>query len=332
MTQRPNQRWFVGVVLLLCALAIPVALFTHKTGRASSADSDSGLSNLSMKFRDRIQVIRLSGLIADREDSIFPETGSASSVIKQLRRAAKDNRVKGVLLRINSPGGTVPTSQELSDLVIALKEKKPVVVSMADLAASGGYYVASQANAIVAEPGTLTGSIGVILSTMNLKGLADKIGLEPEVIKSGKFKDLASPYRAMTAEDKQILEALINDSYEQFVGAVAAGRKMSVEDVKKIADGRIYSGRQALKLKLVDKLGGYDLALDLLQDSCAKRFNLKEKLPVQESTSDNFFSSLLESSSRFASPQSVSTEALVQSILPESMSNRFYRQPLWIMQ
>jgi len=334
MSSPPNQRWFVGIILLLCVLAIPVGLLAEKKEPQPSDDSTLGSNPLSLHFRDRIQVVRLSGLIADRDDSFLPTSDSAPAVLKQLRKVFKDNHVKGVLLRINSPGGTVPMSQELSDEINLLRKKnKPVVVSMSDLAASGGYYISSQADNVVAEPGTLTGSIGVILSTVNLKGLGDKLGLQPEVIKSGKFKDLASPYRPMTAEDKAILQALIEDSYEQFVSAVAAGRKMPIDAVKKIADGRIYSGRQAFKLKLVDQLGGYDTAMDWLQEECKKRYHLKDKLPVQEAASENFFATLLESSEHFLRPQCGSEqEAALKLVLPEFMNAQFYRQPLWIMQ
>jgi protease-4 len=334
MTQRPNQRWFVGIILLLCVLALPIGLLGHKKPKPATTDSESSSNPFGLHFQDHIQVLRLTGVIMDHEESIFSSSDSAPSVLKQLRKAVKDPHVKGVLLRINSPGGTVSASQEISDEIIALKKNnKPVVVTMGDLAASGGYYVSSQADQIVAEPGTLTGSIGVIMSMINMKGLGDKLGLAPEVIKSGKFKDIGSPYRAMTPDDKAILQALILDSYDQFVNAVAKGRKMSVDEVKKIADGRVYSGRQALNIHLVDKLGGYDTAMETLQDTCMARYHLKDKLPVQESFSDNFLTTLLESSNRFVRPESfASQDAAIKFILPEFMNARFYRQPLWIMQ
>ena len=195
-----------------------------------------------------------------------------------MRKALTNNKVKGILLRVNSPGGTVPTSQELYEAVLKLKEKgKPVVVSMGDVAASGGYYVSCAADRVVANPGTLTGSIGVIINLMNFKGLADKIGVTPAVIKSGEFKDIASPYRPMTQAEHDILQALIMDSYDQFTTAVSKGRKLPIETVKKIADGRIYSGRQAQKLGLVDELGTYSDAIAALQKICKERYSLKEK-------------------------------------------------------
>jgi protease IV len=319
-------------------VAIPVGLFSGKISNHSNDndDEDSASSDLTLPFRDRIQVIRLNGLIADgKEDSVLSNMYTASSALKELRKAVKDKHVKAVLLRINSPGGTVSASQEISQEIDDLRSKgKPVVVSMADLAASGGYYIASAADKIVAEPGTLTGSIGVILSTMNLKGLGDKLGLQPQVIKSGQFKDIGSPYRAMTPAEKELLQALIMDSYEQFVAAVATGRKMPVDTVKQLADGRVYSGRQALKLGLIDKLGGYDTACILLQDICKERYQLKQKLPVEEVGAEGLLSSLLASSNgflHFAHQGSVATN-LLDGVLPEFMQSRFYHQPLWIMQ
>src|SRR5262249_35356438 len=162
-------------------------------------------------FTDRIQVIRLSGLIMDKHDSsLFGESDSASYVEKSLRKAISDAHVKGVLLRINSPGGTVPTSQEINDELVTLRGKnKPVVVSMADVAASGGYYIACGADKIVAQPGTLTGSIGVIFNSVNVKVLAEKLGVQPQVVKSGLFKDIGSPFRSFTPEEKEILKGII---------------------------------------------------------------------------------------------------------------------------
>jgi protease IV len=333
-----SRRWLILAILLLCVVAIPVGLFSGKISSHAhdSDDDESSASDLTLPFRDRIQLIRLNGLIADgKEDSILSNMYTANSALKQLRKAVKDKHVKAVLLRINSPGGTVSASQEISDEIGELRLKgKPVVVSMADLAASGGYYIASAADKIVAEPGTLTGSIGVILSTINLKGLGDKLGLQPQVIKSGPFKDIGSPYRPMTPEEKALLQTLINDSYEQFVGAVAAGRKMPVDEVKKLADGRVYSGKQALKLGLVDKLGGYDTACLLLQDICKERYQLKRKLPVEEVGADSFIAGLFDSSNNFlhlVRKDSLASN-LFDGLLPEFMQSRFYHQPLWIMQ
>lgn len=336
-----NQRWFVWIILLLCVAAIPIGLM-NKSGKSESADAgDEGdFWSSRMKHKDRIQVIRLTGMIIDKGDGgILSKAGTSTVCIKQLRKAAKDDHIKGVLLRINSPGGTVPTSQEITQAVSLLREKgKPIIVSMSDLAASGGYYVASASDKIFAQPGTITGSIGVIMSLMNFKTLGDKVGVNSVVIKSGPFKDMASPWRAMTEGEQKVLQVLIDDSYDQFVNALAKGRGMKVDEVKKIADGRIYSGRQAKKLGLVDELGGYDDALEYLQTTCMKKYDLKEKLPVDDKSSESLIASLLESSAGHnlfsSSPTQLNAGMLddPETSLSQLLLSKFHKQPLWMMQ
>lgn len=335
MRFRLNARWFVWVLLALCLAALPIGLINRKL---VSDDSYGQVldPDLTTSFTDRIQVIHLSGMLMDkRENAIFGNSESAPAVLRFLRQASEDMHVKGILLRINSPGGTVSTSQEIANQLINLRNKKKiVVVSMADVAASGGYYIACAADKVVAEPGTITGSIGVIFNTINLKGLGDKLGIEPEVIKSGQFKDLGSPFRKFTAEDKAILQTLILDSYDQFVEAVAKGRNMPLAVVKKLADGRIYSGRQALVLGLIDHLGGYNEAMDILQGLCQKQFLRKTRLPVEEVFRESIFSGLMDlsrKSFRFAFNLQGETP-LVEKFMPEFISADFYHMPLWIMQ
>ena len=327
---RINQRWFVWIILTLCVLAIPVAVLTQGLASAPAAKDASG-SGLMTKFKDRIQVVKLSGMIIDKADSglLSSSAGSASETLKDLRKAIKNDKVKGVLLRVNSPGGTVPTSQEIYEAVKELKKKnKIVVVSMGDMAASGGYYVSCAADKIVANPGTLTGSIGVIMNLMNFKALADKVGIEPEVIKSGLFKDIASPYHKMTREERQILTDLIMDSYDQFTQVVAEGRALPIEEVKRIADGRIYSGRQAKAIKLVDELGTYSDALALLQKLCRERFKISADLPVEDVSNDGFLANLLESAG--AQTPALSSKMELSSYVPVELSPALTRQPLWL--
>ena len=174
------------------------------------------------------------------------------------------------------------------------------------------------------------------MSNINLKGLGDKLGLQPQVIKSGQFKDIGSPYRAMTPEDKAILQSLILDAYDQFTEAIAKGRNMPIEEVRKIADGRIYSGRQALKLNLVDKLGGYTTAVDLLQELCQKRYNNTKKLPVKEAGPHNYLATLLEAAMAgdnmpFARSMASSDPIGINNLIPEHMKAKYYHQPLWLM-
>lgn len=337
MSTEKKSNWIVWLIIGLCVLAVPIGVLGKKTKQAETSDATTE-SGWGMAFKDRIKVINLTGMIMDSDEkSLFSMTDSTSSTIKKLRKAAENPKIKAVLIRINSPGGTVATSQELNQAVTKLKEKKPVFTSMGDICASGGYYVACATDKIYANPGTLTGSIGVILSGMNFKGLADKLGVQPQVVKSGLFKDIASPYRPMTDDERKILQGLIDDSYDQFVTAVATGRKMKVDDVKKIADGRIYSGRQAKANGLVDELGTYQDALDQLQATCKKKYDLTDDLPVDDKSSSSVFENLFDSqqsSSLFGQvPQSGSMEAnIVRELLPVSMQSRFYKQPLWLMQ
>jgi protease-4 len=204
---------------------------------------------------DRIAVVYIEGLIID-----------SKTVNEQLKMYADDSRVKAILLRIDSPGGGVAASQEISDQVRWLKQEKnkKVVVSMGSVAASGGYYIACAADKIIANPGTVTGSIGVIAEWVNYANLLKWAQLEPEVIKSGEFKDVGSPTRPLTAKEREYLQGLINQMFAQFVNAVTEGRKdagLTREQVLKLADGRVYTGEEALREKLVDGLGNYDKAL-----------------------------------------------------------------------
>lgn len=188
---------------------------------------------------------------------------SERKIVDFLRRFAKDEDIRAVVLRVESPGGGVAPSQEIYREVLRLREKKPVVASLGGVAASGGYYIASACSAIVANPGTITGSIGVIMETVNVQGLLEKIGVKGSVIKAGTYKDLGSPLREMTAEEKKILETMLTDVHQQFIAAVASGRQMDEAKVQKLADGRIYSGEEAYRQGLVDQLGNFQDAVAL---------------------------------------------------------------------
>lgn len=194
-----------------------------------------------------------------------PWEKGAEQWAKRISALAETEGVKAIVLDINSPGGSVGSVQELySQILRVRKEKKiPVVALFGDVAASGGYYIAAACDKIVAHPGTLTGSIGVIFPVNNMEGLFAKIGYKVDPIKSGAHKDIGSPARAMTKEERILMQALIDDAYGQFVAAISAGRHMSENEVKPLADGRIFSGNQALKAKLVDMLGDSTDAIEL---------------------------------------------------------------------
>ena len=250
-------------VSLLSSFAVIAKVDGVRKSRPKDLDL-SKLTGLSSSKKDVVAVIPIFGAIYQTDSSKVWERGS-QQIARRIKAAADKKEVKAILLDINSPGGSVGAVQEIYSAIRRAKAetKKPFVARFGDVSASGGYYVAAACDTIIAEPGTITGSIGVIFSASSFAGLMNKVGMRSEVIKSGKFKDIGSPMRDMTLEERKLLQGLIDDSYDQFVTAVAEGRKMRVEEVKPLADGRIYTGRQALNIKLVDKLGDLQDALDL---------------------------------------------------------------------
>jgi protease-4 len=203
-----------------------------------------------------VEVEGVIGLVAER-------SLDSESIVRTLGEYRDDPAVRAVVLRINSPGGVVAPTQEIFTAVRRLREaKKPVVASLGSVAASGGYYVAVAADRIYASPGTLTGSIGVVMQLANLEGLLRKVGVEYVVVKAGAYKDVGNLARAMTPEERRILQNLLDDVYDQFILAVADGRGLEPKDVHAFAEGRIYSGRQAHRLKMVDDLGGLEDAIE----------------------------------------------------------------------
>ena len=206
-------------------------------------------------FTEKIGVISINGTIS-----------SSKTITSQLVKFGKDDSIKAIILRINSPGGGVGATQEIHREVQKIISRKPIVVSMGAIAASGGYYVAAAASKIVSNPGTITGSIGVFIQFVRLEELLNKIGVEFEIVKSGEFKDMGSPDRKLTERDREIVNALIKDLQGQFVSSVASGRNLSVEKVQEIADGRIFSGARAKELGLVDFLGNFQDTVEITKE------------------------------------------------------------------
>ncbi len=207
--------------------------------------------------KEKIAMVEVNGAILDSYD-----------IVRQIRTYRRDDEIKGIIIRIDSPGGAVAPAQEIYDEVLKVRaDKKKIYTSMGSLAASGGYYIASASDRIFANPGTLTGSIGVIMAFSNAEKLMNKIGLRPEVIKSGKFKDTGSPLRSMTKKERQYLQSVVNDVHQQFVEAVAKGRNMDIKEASKFADGRIFTGRKAHEMKLVDELGGLEFTISKLGEA-----------------------------------------------------------------
>lgn len=236
--------FLAGIVLLLI---IGFLFFILFIGLASTG-SDSSLFSI----RDKVAVVPVKGIITD-----------SRTPVDLLRKYGEDGRVKAVVIRIDSPGGGVAPSQEIYEAVSHLKKKKKVVASMGSVAASGGYYIACAADRIVANPGTVTGSIGALMHFSNLEDLLKKVGLRSSIIKSGKYKDIGSPIREMTAEEKKLIQGLIDDIYDQFTETVSSSRNIPMKKLRVIADGRIFTGRQAMKLGLVDEMGDLEHSIDV---------------------------------------------------------------------
>jgi protease IV len=251
------------IVLILVALLGSIAWFSHLRGR------DAGLI-----FAEKVGVLEVKGVIANVQPTV-----------EELAKFRRDGSVKAVVVRIESPGGGVSSSQELYQEIRRTAREKPVVVSMGSVAASGGYYIACAAQKIYANPGTITGSIGVILEFTNFEELLKKIGFRMEVVKSGRYKDVGNPGREMTAEERAYLQAMVDNVHQQFVRDVARGRRMKVEKVRELADGRIFTGEQAMELGLVDELGDLKDAIDAAAKMAAIEGEPKIVYPEKEKKS-----------------------------------------------
>ena len=235
--------WVIGFVVL-GSLLIALLFSGRETFQNGYDLSGAG---------SKVAVVNLTGTIL-----------SSRQIVSALQTVAENSSVKAIVLRVDSPGGGVAASQEIYEEVKSISDTvKPIVVSMGSLAASGGYYVSCGATRIVADPGTITGSIGVIAMFPNYAKLMTKLGLQMDVIKSGKYKDSGSPFRQMTEQDKKYFQGVVDNSFDQFLNVVAEDRKLPIDKLKKFADGRVFTGAQALKLGLVDTLGSFQDAIKI---------------------------------------------------------------------
>jgi len=264
---RSFLRFSAGLLALMVLVAVGSALLPDRW------KSPSG----------EIALVRIQGMLMDSQN-----------IVRQLSDYRHNPGVRGILLRIDSPGGAVAPAQEIYSEIMKLRaDHKTVYASMGTVAASGGYYIACAADYVLANPGTLTGSIAAVMAFSNIEELTNKIGVKPVIIKSGKYKDVGSPLRAMNPEERKLLQNVVDDVHQQFVQAVAKGRGLSVSEVKEIADGRIMTGQQALKLKLIDEIGGLEKTLELL----AKKIGVEGRPKViEEKEKTPFFDWLLQSS------------------------------------
>ena len=264
----------LGVAILFFGTVMAIVLsFSHLTP--------------SLSFGNKIGVIPINGVIKD-----------ADGIIEQLTRFRRDKGIKAIILRIDSPGGGVGPSQEIHSETRRTTQAKKVIASLGSLTASGAYYIAAGADKIVANPGTLTGSIGVLMEFITIEELLKKIGIEMQVIKSGEFKDIGALNRKMTDREREMLIRLLEDIRNQFVTAVADGRNMPREKVLEIADGRIFSGREAKEIGLVDNLGNFQDAVDLAKKMANIKGEVKLVYPERKRRSllwDLLFKDLVDS-------------------------------------
>jgi len=258
--------FLAGILILLTVGFLAFLIFFGIT----SAAGGRGFS----PFRDRVGVVPIKGIIME-----------SKSVVELINKYGEDERVKAIVVRIDSPGGGVSASQEIFDALSTVKKKKKVVASMGSVAASGGYYIACAADRIVANPGTLTGSIGALMPFANVEELLKKVGLKSAVIKSGKYKDIGAPTREMTPEERALLQGVVDDIYDQFLGTVSASRNISVEELRPVADGRIFTGRQALKMGLVDELGDMERSVGVAANLAGIKGKPEVVYPKEKSVS-----------------------------------------------
>ncbi len=308
--------------MLIIALVILFSVVLLNLSGKKSEDNTNGDLRGS---KEQIAVIYVDGVIKSERNTanVFSEDGGSEGLIKQLHKASDDPSIKAIILRINSPGGAVTATQEVGDEIKKIRAKgKLVVTSMGDIAASGGYWLAACTDKIYANSTTLTGSIGVYISYSNWEELYQKIGIKSDKIKSGEHKDILANDRPMTPEERQLIQNIVDENYNEFVRVVAEGRKLDIEKVKSLADGRIYSGKQAKELGLVDELGNlYDVI-----DKTAKEVGIQGKVKIKEYGNNNPFSALLESNSKanllelFLSQTKAENE--VKSIVPMAIPAR----------
>jgi protease IV len=231
-------RWTLGIFTFFFAAAFIGGLMQKEWKNSNS----------------EIALVHVNGMLMD-----------STEIVRQLSKYRRDPKIKAIIVRIDSPGGAVAPAQEIYDEINKVKESnKFVYASLGSVAASGGYYIACATNYVIANPGTLTGSIGVIMAFNNMEELAKKIGVRPAVIKSGTFKDSGSPLRSMEPEERKLLQNVVDDVHQQFVKAVSLGRNLPQDEVKLFADGRVMTGKQALEFKLIDEFGGLEKTKEIL--------------------------------------------------------------------
>lgn len=326
-------------VIVLCILAVIVGFFNidKDTIYGIAQRNESGSSHI-ISNGNKIAVLELEGtIVSSYESGFFSKEANASSLLKSLKSAAADSNIKGIIIKINSPGGTVAMSQNIYNQIMEIRKIKPVIAVLDDVAASGGYYIASAADRIIAQSGSLTGSIGVIFSFMDYHSLlTDKLDIKPVVIKSGKYKDIGSGLRQMTDDERNLMQDIVNDSYSQFIDAITTGRinrddtykavktVLQPEILKENADGRVFTGRQAVKLGFVDVIGDIDTAQGMIEEMAQEKFQNNLKAKLVNYNKKNTFSEYFSSFTEYGTSGSIK----LKDIVPASMI--LNRRPLYL--
>ena len=325
------------IVVVLCFLSLVLGFFAIDKNESYVGDNKTNKKNI-ISNTNKIAVIELDGVIASSsENNFFAKEANAANMLRSLKLAKEDYEIQGIILKINSPGGTVAMSQNIYNQIMRIRENKPIIAVMDDVAASGGYYIASAADRIIAQDGTLTGSIGVIFSFMDYHNLlTNKLNVDQVVIKSGKFKDIGSSTRAMLPEEKELMQNIVDDSYQQFLNAIRKGRiqrnscyevpkeDLTEENLIRYADGRVFTGIQAKQLGFVDETGDIDTAKIMIEKMTQQKFNNKLKAKLvnynRKSSFGEYFSGLTE--------YSLNRNIKFSDIIPTSMV--LSRRPLYL--
>ncbi len=285
-----SGRWFWGIFISLIVIAILFAGISFLFLAKSLSTSDKYYEQSNGNGSGKIAVVNLDFTIL-----------SSESIVRQFKKYGEDKSIKGIILKVNTPGGGVAASQEMYEIIKKTRDAgKPVIVSISSLGASGGYYASCGGTIIVADPGSLVGSIGVIINLMNFKDLAEKIGITETIIKSGELKDAGSPFRELNEKDREYFQNIVDDSFDQFLDVVSKERKIDKEKLKQYANGRVFTGRQGKEIGLVDSLGTYEDAVRIAAGMCGIEgepviVREKERLSLAERIIDGFSNNEIKS-------------------------------------
>lgn len=335
-----KQSTLAILIIIICIACLILGIFNSNQPKTYTIESGAKkkVSSLFMSSANKVALINIDGVIdSSNKVNAFTNEFTAQNALKALKEAGKDAEIKGIIVKMNTPGGTVAMSQNIYHEIMRIRNIKPVVVVMEDVAASGGYYIASAADRIYALEGTLTGSIGVIFSTMNIHQLlSEKLLISPNVIKSGKYKDLGSAYRAMTQDERNLLQGIVTDSYSQFIAAINDGRikrndtysspktDLAYDNLITYADGRIFTGSQAKKLGFIDEVGDLTDAQSAIKTMVNEKYSSKGEVILVPYTKTNTLSDFLFGASEALFNQKTN----IDSFLPVSI--KYSRQPLYL--